>query len=491
MRGIRASHLFYIFIGSPDHHTKDRHTSAILPSMKIAKHIPAFIGALIVLAIGFFVRLRLLNTDLSIDEIWSLRLASTMQSPFDVFTLHSDNNHYLNTLWLYTLGTTQAFWVYRIPSFFAGILLIVSVIVTGWKKHPLTGFLLGLLTAVSPILTLQSTQTRGYMPMLFCGFLSFLMMQKLIEKKTIAYAFGFALLAVISFLWQLMYIHLYLALFVWSVCTLWKKEKDKWLLFAAHLPVLFLLTFLGIVDFSKLIIGGGPAATPLQFALGGVSGLFGTPLTGIIPIMTGLALMIFLVWQTEILIRKNTPKGLAAVTLFLGSPILWMLFFHPTILYPRYILTSLFFALLLLGTVLATAIKQKNIVASSLGLLVVSAYLASNTLAQQELIKHPHDYSDAIVTLIDGANWEDTTVGSHTDFRTELLLWFYGPPVAPISTIRYLDKAARDKEMPDYWIIDTDVESAKSSITENGRIYDALTEEGAEMTKWQILKAKN
>src|SRR5690606_26207774 len=58
-------------------------------------------------------------------EVWSLLLTMDMHSPLDVLRVHHDNNHVLNTLWLYAMGLGQAEWVYRLPSLLAGTAGIV------------------------------------------------------------------------------------------------------------------------------------------------------------------------------------------------------------------------------------------------------------------------------------------------------------------------------------------------------------------------------
>ena len=60
---------------------------------------------LVVVLIGAGLRLLGLRTELWMDEILSLKLIEALESPLGVFTsIHHDNNHYLNSLWLYAVG---------------------------------------------------------------------------------------------------------------------------------------------------------------------------------------------------------------------------------------------------------------------------------------------------------------------------------------------------------------------------------------------------
>src|SRR3954471_23230922 len=66
--------------------------------------IVVFAGALRLLAIF---------DDFWFDEIWSWEIVRQLKSPLDVLTLpqaQSDNNHPLNTLFMYLIGPNQLSW---------------------------------------------------------------------------------------------------------------------------------------------------------------------------------------------------------------------------------------------------------------------------------------------------------------------------------------------------------------------------------------------
>jgi hypothetical protein len=446
--------------------------------------------AFCILLIAFVLRVRLMNNDLEIDEVWSLKLASSMRAPFAVFWLHSDNNHYLNTLWLYALGPLQSFWMYRIPALLSGIGLVGAVMHYGWKKHPLTGCVLGLLLAVSPTLIFFSVEARGYSLMLLFGFLSYREAEQVMKLRSVRHAVFCAIFMMLAFLSQLMVIHLYLAMLVWSTITLIRHERDRWLLVIMHLPIVLLLLFLAITDFSHLVIGGGPTFTLLQFCLGAVGILFASPVTGILPMFLGLMSLFFLVWKIDSLMRVDASKAWALMILFFISPILWILFFHPTILYPRYILISLFFVLLLSGMQLAEWIRSRHKWRAHLGLLIISLWLASCTLGQLSLNRNAHGYTDALAIISKNADTQPITIGSDTDFRTKLLLWFYTQRIKTETSIRYIDAKQQKKVSPEFWIIDRDIESPLTTVMINTAIYNPLSLP-INGTKWLALKKTN
>ncbi len=90
---------------------------------------PAFVIATVgVLAVG--ARLPGLFTELWVDEVWSLRDVLALQSWTDIFvTLRIDNNHHLNGLWLYWLGSGQHQALYRLLAFVSGL----GTVVIAWR----------------------------------------------------------------------------------------------------------------------------------------------------------------------------------------------------------------------------------------------------------------------------------------------------------------------------------------------------------------------
>ena len=75
--------------------------------------------------VGAVVRWMGTRDGLWLDEIFSLRVARAVGSWWDVFTgVHSDNNHYLNTLWMYWVKGSEDAGVLRGFSVVCGVLAI-------------------------------------------------------------------------------------------------------------------------------------------------------------------------------------------------------------------------------------------------------------------------------------------------------------------------------------------------------------------------------
>src|SRR5471032_1187414 len=138
-------------------------------------------GAALGIAVAAFAALRLacLRNDLWLDEIWSLQLVGLAHSPLQILTrLRSENNHPLNSLWLYLVGPGAPEWAYRLLSWATGSAAVglAGLLARGQFKrmHPAdpeggaeaAGLITVLLFGGSYLFILYSSEARGYAPAL-------------------------------------------------------------------------------------------------------------------------------------------------------------------------------------------------------------------------------------------------------------------------------------------------------------------------------------
>lgn len=202
------------------------------------------------------------STDpLWLDETWSMLLLKPIQNIGQIFTnIHLDNNHYLNSVYLFLLGPDRMPFLYRIPSLLSGILLLILLPLHFFrKKQYLQSVIVAILLASSEFLIDLSGQARGYMPMLLCCYLSFECLDAYRKHNKSSTALLFGITALIAFLWQLTFAELYLPLFLWSLFFLHHRYKTAGTLlqkmaFLHAIPLLGLAT-LYWVDLRFLQIG--------------------------------------------------------------------------------------------------------------------------------------------------------------------------------------------------------------------------------------------
>jgi hypothetical protein len=126
-------------------------------------------GLLTLLLVGFAVRLIAARGGLWIDEAWSVIFADEAAPFLGVFaSIHHDNNHHLNTLWLQLTGAAAPSPILRGLSIASGTAAIWVAAHIGLLRSRATGMATALLFALSPMLILYGSEARGYAPMLLC-----------------------------------------------------------------------------------------------------------------------------------------------------------------------------------------------------------------------------------------------------------------------------------------------------------------------------------
>jgi len=82
--------------------------------------------------------------------------------------MRHDNNHLLNTLWMYLLGPHLPSIIYRLPSVVAGSLAVVPAALVGRFRGPSTAVVYGAAFAIDFMLVNLGSEARGYGVMTLC-----------------------------------------------------------------------------------------------------------------------------------------------------------------------------------------------------------------------------------------------------------------------------------------------------------------------------------
>jgi hypothetical protein len=115
-------------------------------------------------AIGMIVRLVAAHGSLGNDEIWSLINLGPVQHFWQIlWGISHDNNHFLNSLWLYFAWpfSQDATWL-RLPSILAGTLAVPVMARLGARRGLIAAIAAATLTAFSFFQLTYSVQARGY-----------------------------------------------------------------------------------------------------------------------------------------------------------------------------------------------------------------------------------------------------------------------------------------------------------------------------------------
>ena len=127
------------------------------------RNLTAVVTVGIFVVVGFGLRLLAARHDLWLDEIWSIDLVQGLSSPDQVFwRISHDNNHFLNSLWLYGLGPDQEPSLYRMPAVVFGTLSVIVAAHIGLRRSLATAIAAAALVSTSALLVTYGSEARGY-----------------------------------------------------------------------------------------------------------------------------------------------------------------------------------------------------------------------------------------------------------------------------------------------------------------------------------------
>ena len=113
--------------------------------------------------LGCLLRAAASTGDLGLDEAWSLRLVAQVHGLGEVFWgISHDNNHVLNSAWLYLLGQDRPVCLYRLPAVAFGTLTVPALARLCWRRSPAAGVIAAVLGAVALPLVDFGSEARGY-----------------------------------------------------------------------------------------------------------------------------------------------------------------------------------------------------------------------------------------------------------------------------------------------------------------------------------------
>ncbi len=393
-----------------------------------------------ILIVAAVLRIAGAYNDLWLDELWSIYLAKPLQSSLQVFTgIHHDNNHYLNTLWIWEVGPDGHWYEYRAVSILAGLGTVVVAGLIGARRDAATGFLAMLIFTVSYVMVLYSSEARGYGIMAFCAILGYYSLEKFFARPAYTSAAIYIVCVVLGLLAQLIFIGFLaagmVASFYWItqptldrfidwILAQWQRtttavddgrshvdsrqsvkgKRFRSLLVALSLVVMHgvpLLVLLGLyyVDIRQLTIGGGTLnkSLPKEYA-SALAWALGTPLTGI-PLAAGaLAAVALFYGGLKFVFRQSREQAVFFFCVIL-FPFGLVLVGRYYAIYIRYFLLSIEFLLLLmsfwLGALSSSSLRWKR----SAAVAILLAFCALNGVHLATLLRYGRGDTSGVSVL--------------------------------------------------------------------------------------------
>jgi hypothetical protein len=357
-----------------------------------------------------------------------------------VFTaIHHDNNHYLNTLYLYAVGATPVWLTYRIPAIVAGVGSVVLAALIAKRESTTAAVLAAVLFASSFLMILYSSEARGYELAVFFALLAVFAADRFTIDHRVGWGALVAVSSMLGFLAHLTFAQAYVALVVWTGYRLFRQRRGwkVWIddMVLCHLPPAALVAWLYLIDIRRLEIGGGPESSVFDVTTSALSLSLGGPGDGIARIVLALAALLFVVVAIEFVRRSGSDLWLFFATATLVGPALMLAVARPTYLFERYFLVAVAFMLLSLAWPLAWLLRRKAVGAYALLVL----FVAANSVHTARLIVHGRGhYLEAMRWMSQHSERRDITIGSDHDFRNGMVVAFYSRFLPSAPRIVYL-----------------------------------------------------
>ncbi len=439
--------------------------------------------ALLILLLAAILRLAASRGDFWLDEIWSWTFARQASSAIDVFTrFPHDNNHILNTLFMYLLGDQRNWVVYRIPSVLAGIGTVLLAGLIGRRTGRLTALTAMLLTAGSFLLVLYGSEARGYGMAVFFALLSFYLADRYAQQSSWALALLFSLSAVLGLLSHLTYLDCYAGVLVWSVYkSIVRRPGVRGVLAdlaRCHTIPLAVLTVLYFGYVRRMDIGGGPPYSLVNVLAGTLSLAVGGPEEGRVAIAVGLTAGAMSLISLVALLWSHRDQFAFFGVVILLTPTVLLLFQRPPTLFARYFLVSIVFFLMLASRQLA-AIYTRGASGKLVYAALVLTFLGGNGFHLSRLLQHGRgSYLAAVQYISEHTHTPVISVGGDFDFRNATVVDFYARYLIGNKRVVYYDRASWPAGGTEWFLIHNQSQSymPPPAIVARGSHYHLVTE---------------
>lgn len=384
-------------------------------------------AAIILLATSVFIICA--QGELWFDEVLSVQWAKNASTPWQLLTdYRHDNNHLLNSLWLWLVGIKASELALRALAVASGTATLVLLYLLGGILSPLTKLVPLILAAGSYAIALYSSEARGYAPALAASLGCLWIWLRVEGRPTLPALLAFWALAAVGLLAHPTVVYFLAALGCWQVgrkhldvpATLGDVRRALWWLS----PPAGLALFLYIFFFRGMDVAGGPTLTPmvitadfLHYGLGISSG----PDHPWVGVFAGAALILAgLVWGSH----RRPGQRIFFLMLLLVFPALGYWLAGRDYVYFRYFLVCLPPLFLLIG-----CLAERIWLAGQVGKVLVYAALALSLGAQippvWELARQGRGACLAVLQTIKQGSGGLTDVFSDHDMLVGMVFEYY------------------------------------------------------------------
>jgi hypothetical protein len=420
------------------------------------------LGVAVVVAAGLAVRLWCAGGPLWLDEIWSIENLAPLTHWWQVFWgISHDNNHFLNSLWLwFATGLTADPRALRAPSIMMGTLTVAMMARIAARHSAPAALAAAALTGASYFFVNYSVEARGYAGMALAIAVAFDATERAAARPESRARFVFGAAAGIGLLWHLAMAPV-IALFALIQLGEQRRALGRWepaaaatLRFLAPtvLAVIpaFAFVVAGVLVVGRLTIGGVRAFNAGQ-ALAAIADMardtVGLPLAtpnALIVAIGAVGVLIALRWR---LVRDD--RRIAYAVILLALPAAVFIIRPPNAHIPRYYLVCALFLILLIAEAFgslwrAGAWRRSAAFAALAAMLVGDAGLLIRYQASKQTA-----WPQALAAIADSGQ---VVVASSFDDRVGKLIAYYNREHTPLDLVPRANWCAR---RPQWFIAET------------------------------------
>jgi hypothetical protein len=412
--------------------------------------------------------------DLWLDEIWSLAFARDAHSVTDIFVrFQHDNNHPLNTLFLYFLGEQKIFLTYRLFAVLSGI---GSVFLIGYIAKKEWGYREALcsilLTGTSFPLLLYFSEARGYAPAIFFAMACYILLRRNSRDFTPARLVLFWAASILGILSHSTFIIAAMGFCVGNLARGFNTAgsvRQKYLrIISHHAPPLIFCAWWYMFFLKNMVIGGGPVYQIQNVVAQGSALLLGFPQIAGIEGAAMFCVLILIIAGIICLYREHDSQWLFFLIILTFSPAFLYIVSHPVIIYFRYFIICFPFFYLLFSHLICKCLRLRPNYWRLFAVAAVAMVIAGQTQRDYQLLKFGRGQYSAAIKYIANNSTGTVLVGSNHDFRIRMLFDFYAPRAAEGTRLHYVDRYQLFQELPE-WIIGENISYRHpDEITVNG-----------------------
>lgn len=399
----------------------------------------------LLLFVGVIYRVLGMRGALWLDELWALEWARSLPDVKAIFTgYYSENNHFLQSAWLFVVQESGSSVVHRLFSFACSVSLLGLLYIHAKQKGGYYRWLF-VLIATSYVFVLYGTEARGYSPMLLALYLVYVSSQRLLTSQSLwsVFLFWFAcLLAASTHVGSLIFI---------AACLIGCIPRLGWgrAIGIGIFPcALALLLWIGFI--SKVKEGSGAIGNE-WFAL---SNLLSVGVGGPAVSISTLGLVSFLVaiavgvWLLRLLVIWTKRGGMQREFFLAGIvflPILGWALYRPDHLYARHFLPSLFIGYIFLAHLLEEVFSGSQQPSRLMSLSFLALFVVGNAVHVLSLAHYGRGGYEEIVKRISVANG---AIASDIPFRHESMLRYHAARLGV--SLSVLDADKRSANTPEW-----------------------------------------